>query len=632
MPRRVFLPHGVARVCRFGLALAVLLLSGCPSEQKVETSEESPRRLIFIMLDAARSNRFSSYGYARETTPAMDELAERGVVFENHYAQATHTRPSLPALLYSRYYSKPLPRTRISLQLSPPAMAFRPTVDEAAISFPKALSASGIHTTGLSAHSWLNAGGRFAREFDEFRDLSVELDFKDMTAYPDATQLVDEAIAWLETHPGRDFALYLHFMDTHFPHLLGEDARGYLGDAPRPETFDDDARTLEGGLRDATGAEREYLDAVYDGSLRAADRQIGRLLDYLKANGTLDDTLIVITSDHGEHLWEMRSRFGHRGRWLENLARIPLILFYPGRLEPDRVSTRTQAIDVAPTLLDLLEVPLPPGKIFDGTSLTGPAFVASAERPAFIAGAVRSGRYKILFQEDDRTLLAEEAPELSAIGGLLFDVVADPAETKNLFDSKPEVVARLLALYREEMAPKHRRFVTAPANNAPGDPFAIGTQHFRTSFRVPARREGLPAAAPNGGMRRGWLRSSRPRAAGLLARPGAAPLAIEFRIPNGRYRVGVQGLGDLGVAVGEYSVTLPGTYDPETLSSAQFVDLGVLEVVEETFRADLTSGDALGGLRSFRFEAAGEDSLVPSAAEDESRVERLRALGYLDSH
>ncbi|MFP6663923.1 MAG: sulfatase [Deltaproteobacteria bacterium] len=635
-------PRGGRRLPRPLLALLViaLLVGGlsCTHSEPTHsepTPEAAGRRLIFIMLDAARPDRFSSYGYERETTPVMDELARRGMLFENHYAQSSFTRASLPSLLFSRYFTKPLEKLASSPRaISLPIEVFHAPVDDAAISFPRALDDAGFRVTALSATIWLQAGVRFASEFPELRNLSAEVEFPVERGYPNAAQVVDEAIAWLDENSSPDFALYLHFMDTHFPHFLDADAREYFGDAEPPDTFGPVGRPTD-FFREATAFEHRYLDALYDGSLRYADREIGRLIEYLRARDELDDTLIVVTADHGENLWETPGRLEHRGPWFEEVARIPLLVFYPGRVEPGRTQALTSNIDIAPTILELLEVPFPPGKMPDGRSLVDPRVRADMTRPVFGPdGSMRGPRYKILFKQPDRELLGRKTPDVATLQGMLFDLQEDPAETKNLFAEKPEVVRRLLAAYREKMTPGFDRHQQARLQKVPEEAFAIGAASFRTSRDI---ERVAPQAAPGVAGFNDWLRYGKGRGTQLLAGADAEPLEIHFPMPDGRYHVSAVVLGDLMIEAGGHTLNTAGRaleMDTKINSMQELVGevlaLGVIEVRGRSFQARIRGGAGPSTLRSFEFVPTGLDAAPQALSVAEALMERLRVLGYVE--
>ncbi|RKY20107.1 MAG: hypothetical protein DRQ55_08765 [Planctomycetota bacterium] len=592
-----------------------------------------PRLAIVILLDAARADRFSCYGYERQTTPHMDALAQRGAVFLRHFSQGTTTRAALPTLLYSRYFALPVFPASSAVPLTEPGNLFR-RWDDASVSLPAAVSADGFRTAAISAHVWLRDETRFVQEFDELVELPAALDEGHVSA--DAAQVVDAALDWIGRHADRDALLYLHVMDTHFPHEFGPDAARFFGDRPAPvERF-----SAAGRPRDTdtplTPDERDYLDALYDGSLAATDREIGRLVDALDAAGRLEATSIVVTADHGEHLMEVPGRFAHGGAWYDAVAHIPLIVFSPGEVQPQRSDALTDLVDVMPTLLRVLDVDLPSGKALDGIDLLSehPALQREAEY-AFFERGVRGRDGKLLLGKgDEQTLSDGTTPQ----GLSYFDLRADPHELQDVADSHPAQVEALLEVYRDRLERPYRRFVESVSNVQPKLAFAIAPRDMifaALPAAVAPQRLATACEEPGGG----WMLCRRTIDNWLLATQGAPPLKMGIAIPAGPYRVtlnvvgqglvrlGVSGTGgDAGVAA-EHALD-GGAFSVDGELRGTDVSLGEVQIRDGVFRMSLAPvGDGCLLLRRVGFEPLlpGVD---PGASDDE-RLERLRELGYV---
>jgi arylsulfatase A-like enzyme len=584
------------------LLLAGLLL-GCRDE---------PRHVVLILLDAARADRFSCYGYTRSTTPNMDALAAGGAIFLNHFSQATTTADALPGLFYSRYFSRPLLPLSASVPLSNPDDLFR-TDDSESISLPQLLSSAGFRTAIVSAHPWIKPGTRLTRDVDELHDLSTVATYPEKYGYPPAPQVVDRAIAWIEENQEQDFFLYVHLMDTHFPHFMESDARAFLRETGYSDA-DLDRFEIEGWDHSfPLGAERrDHLDALYDGSLRYADREVGRLLERLSELGIGERTLVVITSDHGELLLESPQRMGHGGPWYDLLGRVPFIVSLPGRLAPRRTGMLTEHVDVLPTVAGLLGVSVPQGRVPDGLDLTRVLEGELSPKPyAFGPWSVRSARYKAFFDESVARSLEEDGRELPSEveNGHLYDLANDPLERRNLWGSRPRVRARLLAAYLDAMRRPYHRHLASVSREQPRSAFAISANHFE-----------LDGPSEQGWkLNQGWNRFL------LRAEPSAPPLEVRLRLPNGRYRVAAS-------VRGEGRVTLAG--DVVVLASAsdeiELVPLGTVEVTDETFRAKVAPEARSGfAIRYFGFRPWADDAGDP-ADVDPGLTERLRVLGYVE--
>ncbi|MEE8526479.1 MAG: sulfatase-like hydrolase/transferase, partial [Thermoanaerobaculia bacterium] len=412
---------------------------------------------------------------------------------------------------------------------------------------------------------------------------------------------------------------------THYPHYFEEDAQDFFG-AP---TYGAENFRQGGGVKipaeRLSEDDRRYADALYDGSLRYTDREIGRLSGFLRDQGWLDETVLAITADHGEHLLGSSEDgpragatvFSHGGAWLEPVARIPLILHRPGDLAPGHFSELSEGVDVAPTLLALAGVSLPAGKAFDGIDLGAviAGRAAAKEQVLVRGGGIRDATHKALFAASDRVLLATSRPaagKLKAVrrAGRLYDLVSDPGERVDLMAAEPGLAGALLDRYRRIMTAPYRRAEAARSSEQPSAAFAISVRHVRTPTRLP-RVKG--AAVPAG-----WSRLHAEPHSALIARATDQPLAVRFPIPDGRYRL------NLGM-VGRAMVEVNGRR--RTLSSRGMVEFGDVEVTGGSFRATIhPRPDQVTRLLFFGFVPPGA-AVDPTA--DSERLRRLKALGYV---
>jgi len=612
------------------LLAALAPLGGCGGGGR----ELGSRQVILIMLDAARPDRFSCYGYGRETTPRMDALAETGLMFQNHYAQATYTRASLPQTFYSRYFAKPMFPSSPSIPLTEPADLFR-VPDAETVSLARTLSESGFRTAVVSAHPWIKEGTAFADDFDELHDLTDVVD--EGRLHADAETMVDRCLEWLDENIERDYFLYVHMMDTHTPHYFDKDAQAYFGSRPYiGDRFDgkNEPRNVDLPL---SHMDKRYLNALYDGSMRYNDRELGRLFDYLAEQGSLENTLIVITADHGEHLMEVTGRYGHQCDWHDAVARIPLIVHYPTKLEPASVDAPSEGVDVLPTVLGLLDVPLPEGKSTDGIDLVPYARGETAAKPFVMAPqSIRSDRFKCLFADPDAVLLADPTPAVVDLTGQLYDVRADVLETRDLWAVRPEIVQDMFDAYRVAMGPRYTRYQAAVSFAQPKVPFALGTGHAHIEADLhEVKRSPLPAdLTADGGP--GWLRSTHSSKHWLLGRRGAEPARLEIAVPSGEYRLSahVMGRGTLQVDGSDEVFTVSSSAsDLDLFTRLRETHVGYIIVRDDVFRATLAPAPGVDGffLRMFGFSpVAGDEDVAAEQALDEARIERLRSLGYVD--
>jgi arylsulfatase A-like enzyme len=627
-PQSLALPRSAVRALLL-IALGLAVLGGCARRADPDWRG---RQAIVILLDAARPDRLSCYGYKRETTPNLDRLAASGVVAENHFSQATATRAWLPTFLYSRYFAPPLMPNSRFVPVVEPENLFR-TPDGEAISLPRALAAAGIRTAAASAHIWIKEGSAFVAEFDEFHDLVDHFD-TDLLS-PNAEQVVKWAIDWIADHLDQEYFLYLHLMDTHFPHRFDVDARAFYGtDEPPPRGWHRYGRPAD---TDAPldGKGRRYLDALYDGSLRRTDRELGRLFAFLAKQGRLASTLIAVTSDHGEHLLEVAGRFEHDGPWYDTVARTPLLIHYPPRLAPARVSAFTEGIDIYPTILGLLGVPLPAGKSVDGLDLT-PELTGSPGRRAAVCapGGIRTSTHKLIVPVAGDLLAAPEDGLAAGAGAALFDLRADPHEVENLLAAEPGVAQALLQEYRRRLSHSFRRYRDAVSGAQPTQAFAIAARHFLVD---PQARDLSDRSAESDSsfweLQDGWTMSRHAYRYYLQASGVESPVEIAFKVPDGIYDVaaGMMGRATLQPAGASASLPLNGEpFDPQRFMNCPTVEVGRIEIRDHTFQARLTPLPDEGRLllRYLGFRPSGAEPVDSRA--DSLQIQRLRALGYVN--
>jgi len=429
---------GPARILIAVAGVSLLLAAACAGHRTVR-----PRNVLVLCVDALRADHVGAYGYGRPTTPAIDALAERGAAFEFALAASNWTVPAVASLFTSRYPSEhgaTLADEVKNLDVQPPG-ELRPAVETVA----EILRSKGFETAFFSANPFLRDS--LARGFVTAR-----------TETRQADGLVDDVLAWLSEAGPAPFFAYVHFMDLHqpiqvpqpfftlFPSDDGGERlakHGGWGGFGRRANFDD-PKFL---------AFRSHRIAVYDGAIRFVDTQVHRLLAALDAASRLEDTLIIVTADHGEELWdharEERAQgadprgyagIGHGHSMYQELLRVPLVVSGPGVAHGRRVNCPTSHLDVVPTLLDLLGIAPPP-------SLRGSSRSALLRRGAAPEDCVRAPLFAESPAYGPATRVVVERPlKLIARSGappLLFDLSRDPGERTDLAAARPETVAAL---------------------------------------------------------------------------------------------------------------------------------------------------------------------------------------------
>jgi arylsulfatase A-like enzyme len=410
------------------LAAAALLLPSCHRETPRPLHPPRPRNLIFILVDTLRADALSAYGYGRRTSPDLDAFARRAVRFDDVRSQATCTFPSVNSILTSRWPAAFLGQPKQGLGIPPgiPSLA-------------EILHGHGFHTVAVSASpivrkapSRFNPGGGFGGGFDVFDDGCVwqESDCVNAAALPHVRR------------GDKPLFLYLHYLDPHGPYrpppfwrlrfATGTPAKEWvrkgdpnpIGDwlykkEPNPGFTPDDLR---------------HLRDLYDDEIRFFDSSFAGMLAALRKAGLLDESIVVLAADHGEEFLE-HGDIKHCRNLFDTTARVPLLVRVPGG-GPRVVRRPVQNLDLVPTLLDLLGIDAR-GVPFEGHSLRadleGNANRTAGELQYALQGSLRSiadGRFKLI-------------ESLAGAPPLLFDLTADPGETRNLFAADRRDAARL---------------------------------------------------------------------------------------------------------------------------------------------------------------------------------------------
>lgn len=373
--------------------------------------------VLMIVLDGASARRVGSYGFPKTTSPKIDELARVSVVFDNAITQAVYTIASIGSLLTSQY-----PERHQSV-------SFADRLPPTAVTLPGVLSHGGVATAGFSGNAVVSPAFGLERGYDEFYDV------RRLEGYTGRGDSVRRRFCrWLDENKGRRFFAYVHFREPHFPWNPPSPFDTAFGpDAPFPEGIAD-WQVVEAYNRAAGRGEDVAVDlierirALYDGNMAYVDAQVGQILERLEERGLDDETVVILTADHGEALFEHRY-FGHNTQLYEESIRVPLIVRVPG-LGSRRVKQVVELLDIAPTVVDLMEVG---GRRADmqGRSLvpllhgeTLPERFAYSRtlwnKPRY---AVRDSRYKLIW--DSRTDAME-----------LYDLTTDPGEEVNLVEGR----------------------------------------------------------------------------------------------------------------------------------------------------------------------------------------------------
>ena len=395
-------------------------------EPKPEAVSTPPRYVIVWVMDATRAQSIAAFTPgARAQTPTLDELAKTGAVFRQYYVQGNESQTSHTSMWTSLYPAVHGVRLAGQNQLS--------VINPRFATIAGQLKAAGFQTLAVTGNGFVSSDGGYHRNFDEFRNLMREGNVPNDVLYGNV--IVDLAIKRLDAHRDKPTYMFIGTVDNHSPWV----ARRPWVDIYSPNYHGPfiDYGTAEGlGLRpDSMGcsiipppADLERLRAIYDSEISYTDNQIGRLVAQLKTWGIWDQTMLLITADHGEELFE-EQRCGHGGSLRETLLRVPLLIHDPTRFPGGTiVEEGAECVDLMPTIL--AAVGAGPVAAAQGAALeplaqgVGRGWV----RPSYTsmyeyAHAMRIGRWKIRVSQY----------AVPVIG----DMVGDPDEMKDAGPTHP---------------------------------------------------------------------------------------------------------------------------------------------------------------------------------------------------
>ncbi|MEE2756124.1 MAG: sulfatase [Myxococcota bacterium] len=362
--------------------------------------EAKPYNIVFIMIDTLRPDRLGIYGYTRETSPNIDAFARKSVLFENVYGQAPNTPRSFPSMITGRYPS------RISWEKR---YANYGQLTDANQTLFKIFGAAGWRTEMVSAHWYFEKAKGFEKGI-HFWDNRGALSIKKsntQSAAPLITQKIMTRLDELEKRKQR-FVLFAHYFDPHSRYMNHPDVKVFG---------------------------KKGLSNKYDSEIAFVDHHIKPVLERLDSGIWARNTIVVLTSDHGEAFKEHGFYFHGRTVYNEEV-KVTLIIRIPGA-ESKRIKTTIGLVDLLPTLGEMTGVKTETAM---GESMVGlwtgtgtiprkPVFVEQLPYPNYkthmVAAIDRSGQFKVIQNVTDNILE-------------IFDLRSDPKEKKNLLDSNPD--------------------------------------------------------------------------------------------------------------------------------------------------------------------------------------------------
>jgi arylsulfatase A-like enzyme len=410
--------------------------------------------VILIVMDTVRADHLSIDGYERDTTPRLRELAAEATNYRNVMAPADMTLPSHASLFTGLYAS----RHRAHLD---PAAGYgmgRPLSEELS-TLAENLAGAGYDTLAVvSNHGYVTSSFGLAQGFRYFdqrspvlplaakgpiyiregvRNLAVKIfPAAGFGWYRSAEAINHEVFRLLDSMEDhrRPFFLFINYMDAHWPYVPPppyEDL--YPGRDPsfNVPRYSEMAEQVMGLEREVTSSEREHLVSQYDGEIAYLDHHIGALVAELKRREMYDNTLLIVTSDHGEAMGE-RNLVGHMVSVYQDQVYVHLLVKYPDQTAPSVVHEAASLVDVMPTVLDVVGLDLPSS--LDGRSLVGP----ESREPRYLISESFPSSYLLSlhsrFDRIERAVLFNNQKLVTSTAGRreTYDLRVDPHERTNL--------------------------------------------------------------------------------------------------------------------------------------------------------------------------------------------------------
>lgn len=383
---------------------------------------KKPKYVVFWLIDTLRADKLPFYnipnanGRPKVKTPNLSKLAAEGVVFEPFYVQGNESKSSHASLFTGTY---PVVHGVYTHEAS--LSATHTTIAEA-------FKAAGFATAGYCSNGYVSDKWNYTQGFDEFVNFIRE------GKANNAQAVTNSAIKWidkhLETKKDKPFYLYLGTSDPHVTYrkhdeFIGDYDKGAYSGKYEKSVGGDELGKLKAAKNPPSKRDQQRIEAIYENEIAFNDKHFGRLVAHLKAKGIYDDTLFIISADHGDEFWEHGS-CGHGHNVHQELVNVPLVLRFPGAQSPGRVENGADGVDLLPTLMTLLGASMPTD--VQGMNLL-PYVGATTVHPTAVMASQGAGSYTLAV--GPAKVIMRSPTSLEA-----YDIGADPGEKTDVFGKK----------------------------------------------------------------------------------------------------------------------------------------------------------------------------------------------------
>jgi len=418
------------------IVAAVSTAGGCAPR---DASSAAPPNILLLIVDCLRADRVGADDpYPRAVSTQLDTLVEDGTSFTRAFSQSSWTRPSLPTILTGLYPSE----HGLGAFLQEGEQVSGSSLSPAAVTAAEALRALGYATALFGQQNQLAPKFGLDQGFDAYDHKASR-----------AARIHDRFLGWLDQEPKRPFFAYLHYLELHWPYCPPPDARGLFTAGYQGRPLCADWRRLRDEIRSGevvlSAAEIEGLRGQYDEELYALDGEVGSLVERMRERGLWDETLVVLTSDHGEEFFE-HGGMAHGTTLHDELIHVPLVVKAPRSWE----ATAGAKVDALVELRDLLPT------FLDAAGATRAGDAAARSLLPWIRGSGGAPRRDFVVAELGDSIAVRTAEHKLIVdrgaSPRLYDLTQDAGETRDVAALHPDVVARLeghLRRWRAALSP-----------------------------------------------------------------------------------------------------------------------------------------------------------------------------------
>lgn len=412
----------------------------CAKQGQNAPARKRPKNFILISMDTVRADHLSTYGYNRNTTPRIDKYASRGVVFEHCTSSSSWTVPAHHTIFTSMepathgcvYYPKP---GRLNREFDTMAKIF---------------TRHGFRTAAFTGGGYVGKRMGFDVGFEHFESLGVRFE-----------RNMDATLEWLDANNDKPFFLFMHGFNAHRPYVPPPPYK-YLFAGDYQGNYD--IKQFAPGKPKPEPDDLAYVVSQYDGEIAFIDAMMGDFFLMLRERNLLADTLVILTSDHGDEFYE-HGRCDHIHTLYDELTAVPWIMFGPG-IPAKRVRDHVGTIDILPTVLSMFGIE--ESIAFQGADRSslifedhGPrdaaiySFTGKSGRPKHLS-SVRTSRWKLVTDlpaggpNPACPRCKQQQPEGGDVA--LYDLQADPTEQRDVSEENADVVAYLKNKLEERIA------------------------------------------------------------------------------------------------------------------------------------------------------------------------------------